>query len=152
MTYTTAQARGQLLDTLGLAADQVALVLAYLGDAYEQLDENSADRLEAELFRPAQAAYGRAKRTHAEFATRHGYPARAFLSPSSGLPSQGPKTLIERAAEAAGHADQTVAELQDSMLPVEVGDPEVRAGLAGVRTLIGGVPERAREFTRTVGR
>jgi hypothetical protein len=38
------------------------------------------------------------------------------------------------------------------MMPVEVGDPELRAGLAEVRELLGEVPTRAREFVRTLGR
>jgi hypothetical protein len=37
-------------------------------------------------------------------------------------------------------------------MPVEVGDPELRAGLAEVRELLGDVRSRAREFTRTLGR
>jgi hypothetical protein len=38
------------------------------------------------------------------------------------------------------------------MAPVEVGDAELRAGLAEVRELLGEVPPRAREFVRTLGR
>jgi hypothetical protein len=38
------------------------------------------------------------------------------------------------------------------MMPVEVGDPELRAGLAEVRELLGDVRARAREFVRTLGR
>ena len=38
------------------------------------------------------------------------------------------------------------------MLPVEVGDPELRAGLAEVRELVGDLGARAREFMRTFGR
>src|ERR1700730_15151026 len=76
MAYTTADARQQLLDTLAEAIDQIAVALASLGEAYEQLDEQKAETLEQELFRPVQTAYGRAKRTHAEFARRHGLPAR----------------------------------------------------------------------------
>jgi hypothetical protein len=38
------------------------------------------------------------------------------------------------------------------MLPVEVGDPELRAGLAEVRELLGGLRARARELVRTLGR
>ena len=52
----------------------------------------------------------------------------------------------------ASNADIVLAELQDSMMPVEVGDPELRAGLAEVRELLGDVTARAREFTRTLGR
>jgi hypothetical protein len=35
---------------------------------------------------------------------------------------------------------------------VEYGDPELRAGLAGVRELVGNVRASARRFTRTLGR
>jgi hypothetical protein len=38
------------------------------------------------------------------------------------------------------------------MLPVEVGDPALRAGLEQVRVLLGEVPERARRLERTLGR
>jgi hypothetical protein len=38
------------------------------------------------------------------------------------------------------------------MLPVEVGDPQLRAGLAAVRELIGGLRAQARELVRTLGR
>jgi hypothetical protein len=53
---------------------------------------------------------------------------------------------------AAGEADQMIAELQDSMLPIEVGDPELRAGLSQTREALGAVPVRARELVRTLGR
>ena len=38
------------------------------------------------------------------------------------------------------------------MRPVEVGDAELRAGLAEVRELLGDLRARARELTRTLGR
>ena len=152
MAYTNAEARQQLLDSVADATDEIGLALASLGEAYERLDENTADRLEQELFRPVQIAYGRAQRTHTEFATRYGLPSRSFESQSAGAPSQGVKGLLEHAVEAISAADATLATLQDSMLPVEVGDPGLRAGLEEVRTLLGGLPGRARELLRTVGR
>jgi hypothetical protein len=54
--------------------------------------------------------------------------------------------------DAVGRADLTLASLQDSMLPVEVGDVELRAGLEEVRTLLGALPRQARQFVRTLGR
>ena len=45
-----------------------------------------------------------------------------------------------------------LADLQDSMRPVEVGDAELRAGLAEVRALLAPLPDRAREILRTLGR
>jgi hypothetical protein len=152
MAYTTVEGRQELLDSLAGAIDQIGLALASLGAAYEQLDEPTADRLEEELFGPVQVAYGRAKRTHTEFAGRHGLTSPAFEAPSPGLPSTGSKGFIEAAVNAAGAADSALAALQDSMLPVEVGDAEVRAGLMEVRELLGGVRGRARELVRTLGR
>ena len=38
------------------------------------------------------------------------------------------------------------------MLPVEVGDADLRAGLTDVRGLLGDVRARAREVVRTLGR
>ena len=81
-------------------------------------------------------AYGRAQRTHSEFAERHGLPTRTFDSASAGLPSQGVKGFIDAAVNATVRADRTLAQLQDSMRPVEVGDAELRAGLSEVRRLV----------------
>jgi hypothetical protein len=152
MAYDTAQARQQLLDDVAVAIDQIGVALAALGAAYEQLDDYNADRLEDELFRPVQTAYGRAKRTHAGFAERHGLPGRAFESAVAGHPSQGVKGFLDGAVRAVEEADATLVQLQDSMRPVEVGDAELRAGLSEVRRLIADVSGRARRFGRTLGR
>lgn len=141
-----------MLDTIGDAIDEIADSLAALGAAYEQLGTMPADRLEEELFRPVQTAYGRAKRTHAGFAQRHGLPGREFTPANPGLPSTGIRGFVDGAVASAGEADAILAELQDSMMPVEVGDAELRAGLSEVRDLLGDVRARAREFTRTLGR
>jgi hypothetical protein len=152
VAYTTADARQQLLQTLAQAAEELGTALASLSEAYEQLDEQNAERLEQELFRPVQMAYGRAKRTHAEFALRHGLEGREFPAPSPGAPSHGVKGFLEGAVEAVERADGTLATLQDSMLPVEVGDPELRAGLEAVRSALDHTRAHAREFLRTLGR
>jgi hypothetical protein len=152
MAYTTAQARQQLLDTVGQAIDELALALASLGEAYEHLDERTAEELERQLFMPIQLAYGRAQRTHAEFAKRHGLPGREFVAASPRAPSRDVRSLLDSAVEAVARADGELATLQDSMLPVEVGDVELRAGLQEVRRLIGEVRGRTRELVRTLGR
>jgi hypothetical protein len=152
VAYTTAEARQELLDTVAQAADELGLASACLAEAYEQLDEGSGDRLEEECFRPVQIAYGRAKRTHTEFAGRHGLQAAAFEQQSTGLPSQGAAVFIERAVDAVGAADRTLAGLQDSMLPVEAGDQELRAGLKSIREPLGALPAKARQFLRGLGR
>ena len=152
MSYIAGEARQELLDTLGEAIDDIAVALAALAGAYELLTTGPADRLEEELFGPVQAAYGRAKRTHSGFAQRHGLPQGTFAPAPQGLPSTGVRGFIDNAVAAVEEADSVLSELQDSMMPVEVGDPELRAGLAEVRELLGEVSVRAREFTRTLGR
>jgi hypothetical protein len=152
VSYIAGEARQEMLDTLADATDEIAVALAALGAAYEQLGTAPADRLEEELFRPVQAAYGRAKRTHAGFAQRHGLPGRTFTPATPGLPSTGVRGFVDSAVDATSEADAVLAELQDSMMPVEVGDAELRAGLAEVRELLGDVRARAREFLRTLGR
>ena len=152
MAYTTAEGREQVLNDLAVAIDHIADSLACLGEAYEQLDEQHGDILEEQLFRPVQAAYGRAQRTYSEFASRAQLPARTFSPHSPGAQSQSVRDLIDRAGDAAYDADQAIAELQDSMLPVEVGDPELRAGLSKVRETLSAVPAGARALVRTVGR
>jgi len=152
VTYTTAEARQKVLSDMAIATEQIAVSMAALGEAYEQLDEHAGDVLEEQLFRPVQHAYGRIQRTYNAFAARSGLPTRSFSPTTPGPQSQSVQTLIERAVMASGEADQTIADLQDSMLPVEVGDTELRAGLAQAREALSGVPVRARALTRTVGR
>ncbi len=152
MSYTVLEGREKVLNDLAIAIEQIAVGLAALGEAYEQLDEHNADVLEEQLFRPVQHAYGRAKRTHVEFARRSGLPGQEFALQTPGAQSQSVQELIDRAVVATAYADQTIAELQDSMLPVEVGDTELRAGLAQVRESLGTISVRARNLVRTVGR
>jgi hypothetical protein len=138
LAYVTREAREELLEIIGDAIDEMGAALGALGDAYEQLDERTADALEESLFRPAQAAYGRAKRTYAGFAERHGL--------------EGGRAFEAMAVESVEEADNILAELQDSMRPVEVGDPELRAGLADVRELLAAIPDRAHRLISTLGR
>jgi len=152
MSYAASDGRQQLLDTVAGAIDEIGVALAMLGDAYELLDETTADRLEEQLFRPVQSAYGRAKRTHSEFAARHGLQTRVFEPAGRGAPSHGAKGFLDGAVDAVLDADEHLSILQDSMLPIEVGDPEVRAGLAEVRTLLAELEPRARRFVSTLGR
>ena len=140
MAYTTAEGRQELLDTIAEAANELGFATACLAEAYEQLDEQSGDRLEEACFRPVQLAYGRAKRTHTEFAGRHGLRAATFGEQPTGLASPGGGRLHSQRGGAVGVADQTLADLQDSMLPVEAGDEELRAGLKAVREPLGQLP------------
>ena len=152
MAYITAEARQELLDTVAEATDELGVALAALGEAYEQLDERSADALEEQLFRPVQAAYGRAKRTHADFAARYGLPARTFEPGPRGLPSTGVKGFLEVTVGALERAENILVELQDSGSPVEVGDPELRAGLAELRGILADLSGRPQRFVSLFGR
>jgi hypothetical protein len=152
MAYTSAEGRQELLDGFGEAIERIGMALAALGAAYEQLDERNADRLEEELFGPVQRAYGRAKSAYSRFAGLHGMPGREFTAPSPGIPSTGAKGFIDVAVGDVAQADMALSGLQDSSLPTEVGDEELRAALTGVRELLGGVRQRARELERTLGR
>jgi hypothetical protein len=152
MAYSTAEARQQLLDDLAHAVDETGVALAALGAAYDVLDERTADRLEEELFRPVQLAYGRMQRTHSAFAERVGLPTRTFEPATGGRASARARELIETTSDALAEADHLVAEIQDSMMPVEVGDAELRAGLADARERVGPLPDRAHELLRVLGR
>ena len=152
MSYTNAQARQRLLDALAQATNDIALAVANLTAAYEQVDDDAADRLEAQLFRPLQSAYGQAQRTYSEFAREHAMPVRSFGAGEAHVRDHDALGAIEAAATAIARADLELGTLQDSMLPVEVGDPPLRAGLEQVRVLLGAIRERARALERTLGR
>jgi hypothetical protein len=152
MAYTTAEAQRRLLDSLALAEQEIGAALASLGEAHDQLDEQAAERLEQSMFRPVQRAYALGRRTSVEFAGRIGLPASEPTTQVRGAPSHGAKGFIVEAIEAVERADAALAELQDSMLPVEVGDASLRAGLSSVRELLGKLGPAAREMLRTLGR
>src|SRR5580693_739177 len=101
MSYTVFEGREKVLNDLAIAIEQISVALAALGEAYEQLDEHNADVLEEQLFRPVQHAYGRAKRTHGEFASRSGLPGRNFELQTPGAQSQTVQELIDRAVVAS---------------------------------------------------
>jgi hypothetical protein len=152
VAYITAEARRELLRDVATSIVALGKALATLGVVYEALDEHTADTLESEVFRPVQLAYGRAQRTHAAFAARHGLQGRAFAAAAPGTATRSVRELLDAAVTDVIEADSNLVELQDSMRPVEVGDPELRAGLAEVRRLIGPVPDRAARLQGLVGR
>ena len=80
---------------------------------------------------------------YAGFAQRVGLPPGLVSPGERGHPSQGASGFLQTALAAVTRADLILSELQDSMRPVEVGDPELRAGLSEVRRLLADVP-RAR--------
>jgi hypothetical protein len=149
---TTDEARTRILGDLASATESITLALACISQAFELLDDATAERLEGELFRPVQRALGRAKRTHDGFAERVGRPVGTFADPSAGLPSQGVKLLCERARGAVLDGDHVIAELQDSMAPIDAGDAELRTGLSEIRELLAPVPGATADFLRILGR
>jgi hypothetical protein len=152
MAYTSESARRQLLDQLDQAIDQLSVAIAVLGEAYEGVDERTAATLEEQLFRPVQAGYGRARRTRSGFAERHQLAAGPAPRSATAAHSGDPRVHLERAIEAIERADHVIAEMQDSMLPVEVGDREFRDGLTEVRELIASAPGHGRQLVRMIGR
>jgi hypothetical protein len=153
MTYTADQAREALMADVGRALEQIAFALSCLGEAYELVDERAADQLEEELFRPVRTAYARARRALSGFGQRHGLePPPVSQSDSSGLHSNDPRVYLQRAIEASEAGQTALGELQDSMLPVEVGDQELRADLTEIRSLLSQVAGRGNALLRTLGR
>jgi hypothetical protein len=153
MTYNTADARQEMLDAIGDAADHLGAAIGQLGIAYELLDDATADTLEEQLFRPIQSAYGLARRTHDGFAERFVLDGRAFAPAAPSETShRSVRQLVDHAVDEVSHADAALTELQDSMRPVEVGDAELRAGLAEVRTQVGDIRGRARALLSRLGR
>jgi hypothetical protein len=144
--------RQDLINRLAEAIDGLGTALSALGTAYELLDVQSADRLEEQLFTPVQKAYGRAKRTASGFAERHRLVFDSHDPPESTSGSRDVRRFLDIAIEGVDEAEQSLIELQDSMLPVEYGDAELRAGLADTRELVSNVRASARLFTRTLGR
>lgn len=141
-----------MLEDIARAVADLSVALACLAEAYELVDEQLADALEEQVFRPVQGAYARGRRTFTDFAARNGIEVDAPGEGSSGVHSTDPRVYLERALEAVEHADLAIAELQDSLMPVEVGDRELRDGLAATRELIGPVPGRTRSLERSFGR
>jgi hypothetical protein len=152
MTYTNIEGREQLLETLADATDQIGSALEAVSAAHEELDDMNADRLEEAVFAPVQRAYGAAKRTYTEFASRHELPGRTFDQPPTGPAPASARELIDSASESAGAAEATLTSLQDERALIEVGDVQLRAGVASVREAIGDVPQRADQFLSTLGR
>jgi hypothetical protein len=151
MSYTNESGRLQILEDGAAAASDLGVALAAFGEAYEHLDEQTAERAEDALFRPLQAAYGQLGRTLSEFAHRYGLSDRAPARAVEPAPGDA-RVLLERVADAIAASDETLAELQDSMLPVEVGDQALREGLSGVRSLIAPLPAVCERFIRGFGR
>jgi hypothetical protein len=152
MAITTGEAREEILTELGEAIDRLALAAQRFGDAYELLSAHAGERLESELYMPAQKAFGRGKRTYTRFAGMYGLEPRSFQPPAPGAPSHGVRGLIEQGVAAAAEGDYLIAELQDSGKPVEFGDADLRAGLAEVRASLGPLRGSAQELVRTLGR
>lgn len=152
MTYTAEEGRREILDRLAESIESLGEALAALGEAYELLDETTGDRMEEQLFKPLQSASGLAQRTHAGFAARHGLDAPRVPPAGARSPASGIRALIDDAIESAQGADEMLGDLQDTMLPVEVGDGELRDGLSAVRRAIGEMTRSAPGFLRTLGR
>ncbi len=153
MAYSTSEGRDELLGGLAEAIGMLGAALESLSAAYDQLDDLAGERLEEGLFSSVQRAYGLSMRTYAGFAGRRPDIASAGPeSPAAATTSRDTRELITAASEAASRADSALAGLQDKPVLIEVGDAELRAGLASIREAVSAVPGQAREFLRTLGR
>lgn len=151
MSYTTESGRHEILDAIADAVDRLKTAVGALGEAYELLDEHTADLMEERLFRPLQGALAQLGRTSSEFSARTGVRGREFVEAPAVLPVAA-AVGIEQAADAIADADDILSELQDSMLPVEVGDRELRDGLSRARVLLAPLDAEANELMRRIGR
>ena len=151
MAYTTAEGRTRILADMASAVSLLAAAVTALGEAYERLDDQAAERMEARLFRPLQGAYGQLGRGQREFAARTGLALPDTSAPSVRMPESA-RASLEHAAGAIEEADAILAELQDSLLPVEVGDQQLREALSGTRSVIAPLPEVCDGVIRTLGR
>lgn len=152
MAYVTQEARQELLDSIAEAADELASGLAAVGAAYEQLDDASGDQLEDALFRPLQTAVGRLKKTHGDYSARYQIAPHVFMPAPAPAVHHRVKDLLEQAAEAAEQAESILAELQDTGMTVEVGDQELRAGVAETRRMLAHVVSAADAAISRFGR
>jgi hypothetical protein len=152
VSFTTREARDRIIGDLEAAEEELGQAVASLGEAFELLPEASGDRLENELFRPTQKAYARIKRTRTGFAERVSQDTDEPARRAAGPPSQGAKGFLEEAVRAVSQADLILSELQDSMMPVEGGDAELRASISEVRELVAPVGVASRGFLSTLGR
>ena len=151
MAYSTAEGRARILADMASAESLLGAAVAALGEAYEQIDEQAAERMERLLFKPLQGAYGQLGRARREFASRSGLPWRSAATPPLRAPESA-RASLEHAAGVIAEADGILAELQDSLLPVEVGDQPLRQALSAARSVIAPLPGVCDEVIRTLGR
>lgn len=151
MSFTNAEGRSQILDDTAVALAALDVALNEAGEAYEHLDERAADVMEATLFKPLQSAYATLKRARSEFAARYGL-TLAPEQPSGEPAPRDPRDALDFAGEQIESADEQLAELQDSMLPVQVGDVPLRDGLSAVRRLLAPLPAACESLVRGFGR
>ena len=150
---TDAEVRQELLDGIGEAVDELGTALAALGTAYELLDERSADRLEEELFGPVQKAYGRAKRTYADFAARHRL-RRARVRAAVLLVGLARRAPVPGSRRRGGRRERARSSwsCRTRAGPSSTATPSCAPASPSVRELVSNVRASARMFTRTLGR
>ena len=131
VSYIAGEARQEMLDTLGDAIDEIAAALCGsrrgVRSSSARFPPTGSRRSCSARSRPRTGV--RSRPTPASPSGR-GCPAGRSLPRLQGLPSTGIRGFVDSAVESVAEADAELAELQDSMMPVEVGDPELRAGLA----------------------
>ena len=152
MAYTNAQAREQLLAELAAAADEVGLALACLGEATSSSTRPPPSASRTSCSARSRRPTGRRSAPTPNSPAGTGLPEHEFEAARPQVREHDASAIMERAAAAVSRADLALATLQDSMLPVDVGDPPLRAGLEQVRMALADTSRRTREITRTLGR
>jgi len=153
MTYSSHEGYERIFSDSAEAASSLLGAIEPLGTAYEALDEHAADELESQLYGPIGLAAKTLLASVTAFAGRCG---EAFERPVAkhfaGGREDGARQHVDAALAFVGEADEILAELQDSLIPVEVGDAPLREGLAATRRTLAPLPQAARELERTLGR
>jgi hypothetical protein len=146
------ESRSQLLAALAAQTERLGRAVAQVAEAYDHLDERTAERLEEGLFKPLQRAYGRAQRAVREYAASQGLPQPTLNQAPPPLPAVGVRELVARALSELEEADLGLVAIQDDELYPELSDPPLRAALGEVRSALAGCLQAGRELIKEFGR
>jgi hypothetical protein len=153
MTYSSHEGRDRIFRDSADAAAGLLGAIEALGTAYEALDEHAADELERHLYAPIGLAAKTLLAAVTAFAARSDETfERPVAKHFPGGREDGARQHVDAAIAFVGESDEILAELQDSLIPVEVGDAALREGLSATRRTLAPLPQAARELERTLGR
>ena len=153
MTYTSDEGRRELLGATAEAADTIGVALAALGAAYELVDDDTARSAGVGAVRAGAGGVRAGEAGHARVRGAARAAASAFAVADAGRAFGAARAATSsRRSRRSSTPTTSSPSCRTRCCPVEVGDPELRAALADVRTRLGEVPVRAAELLRTLGR